>query len=150
MDAASGLGNADILTRTTLKIDGSPSSASLGELVRALQDVPGVLLAEANGATASAVVAHDSGVSTGSLVAAASGAGVHAKIVASPRLTVEAAGPARPRMLGLFLTSAGAVFVTFALANLAMRYSPGNPWTLPVLMAACFVFCATAFSGRVR
>jgi cation transport ATPase len=150
MAGVSGFGSADILTRTTLQIDGSPSSASIAKVVAALQRVPGVLLAEANAVTARATVAHDSGVSTAELVAAAFRAGVRADIVA-PRLVTPKEPIAQPPSLyGLLLLSGAALLVTFGLAGVATRYSPGNPWVVPVLVSACFVFCATAFGGRRR
>jgi cation transport ATPase len=148
MAGVSGFGTADLLTRTTLQIDGSPSGASIAKVVSALQRVPGVLLAEANAGTARAIVAHDSGVSTASLVAAAFRAGVRADVVA-PRVAVpEQSVPKGPPIYGLLLTAGGALLVTFGLAGVATKYSPGNPWVMPVLLAACFVFCATAFGDR--
>jgi cation transport ATPase len=150
MAGGTGFGSADILTRTTLQIDGSPSSASIAQVVAALQRVPGVLLAEANSVTARATVAHDSGVSTGTLIAAAFRAGVRADIVA-PRAVARNERLARSSALyGLVVLAGAALLVTFGLAGTATRYSPGNPWVLPVLVAACFVFCASAFGGRRR
>jgi cation transport ATPase len=150
MAGVAGFGSADILTRTTLQIDGSPSSASIAQVVAALQRVPGVLLAEANSVTARATVAHDSGVSTAALVAAAFRAGVRADIVA-PSLAAQTPPVARlPALYGLILLAGAALLVTFGLAGVATRYSPGNPWVLPVLVSACFVFCATAFGDRRR
>jgi hypothetical protein len=40
------LGSADVLTRTKLQIDGSPSAPSFANVVRALHRMPGVLIAE--------------------------------------------------------------------------------------------------------
>jgi cation transport ATPase len=75
-------GSANILTRTTLQIDGSPSAPSIANVVHALHRVQGVLFAEINAISARAVVAHDPAVSTASLLGAATGAGVRATIVA--------------------------------------------------------------------
>jgi len=71
----------DLLTRTTLQIDGGGSAPSLTLVIQALHRVPGVLMAEMHAASARAVVAHDSAVPAGALLAAASGAGAHARIV---------------------------------------------------------------------
>ncbi len=93
---ASYNGSVDILTRTTLQIDGSLTTPSITHVVHALQRVPGVLLAEINAVSARAVVAHDSAVSTASLLAAAAGAGVRATIVADPRAPAVSAGTSPP------------------------------------------------------
>jgi hypothetical protein len=150
MAGVAGLGSSDILTRTTLQIDGSPSSASVAKVVAALQRVPGVLLAEANAVTARATVAHDSGVSAASLIAAAFRAGVRVDIVA-PRIVARGQSVARrPSLYGLLLLGGGSLLLTFGLAGVATRFGPANPLVIPVLLAACFVFCTTAFGERRR
>jgi hypothetical protein len=60
----------DLLRRTTLQVDGTMAGASLAHVVRALQQVAGVLLAEVPSANARAGVAHDAAVRAKSLVAA--------------------------------------------------------------------------------
>jgi cation transport ATPase len=73
--------DVDLLTRTTLQVDGIPAEASVAQMIRALQKVPGVLLAELNPTQAHAVVAHDAAVLAISLIAAAENAGVRVRIV---------------------------------------------------------------------
>jgi len=79
---APGAGAADLLTRTTLQLEANVSLPSLAGVTRALQRVPGVLLAEVNAAGSRAFVAHDSGVNLESLLEAAARAGVRARIEA--------------------------------------------------------------------
>jgi hypothetical protein len=69
MLAAPGAGDADILTRTTLQMDEGLSMASIAQLIKALQRVPGVLLAEIAAGSARAIVAHDAAVPGASLLA---------------------------------------------------------------------------------
>jgi len=77
---AEGTPTPDGLTRTQLQIhDATP--ASIRHVLRALQRVPGVLLAENRKTTSCAVVAHDSGVAEQSLIAAAAAAGARATVV---------------------------------------------------------------------
>jgi hypothetical protein len=80
----SGAGG-DSLTRTTLQVSQSISIAAIGDVVRALQRVPGVLLADLNPSSARVTVAHDGAVLTSALVSAAKGAGAHATIVSEAR-----------------------------------------------------------------
>ncbi len=79
---------ADLLTHTTLQVDGGGAGASLTHMVRALRRVPGVLLAEVNAANARAVVAHDAAVPATSLIAAAENVGVRLSIVSDTRAPV--------------------------------------------------------------
>jgi len=76
-------GGGDSLTRTTLHVDAAAPAALVAAAVRALQRVPGVLLADLDAATARLVVAHDGAVPVASLVAAATQAGVNARIARS-------------------------------------------------------------------
>lgn len=80
------IGSVDILTRSTLQVDGRLSVPSMTHMIRALHHVPGVLLAEFDHANCRATIAHDSAVSTASLLSAATGAGVRATIVADRRV----------------------------------------------------------------
>jgi copper chaperone CopZ len=93
--SAPGAGTADLLTRTTLQLDANMSIPSMAGVTRALQRVPGVLLAEVNAASSRAFVAHDSGVRLEALLEAAARAGVQARIEA-PRVAISAPRPAVP------------------------------------------------------
>src|SRR5277367_3082644 len=75
----------DLLTRTIIKIDGSMTAPAISRVVQALQHVPGVLLVEADAASACAIVAHDPAVKPEWLLAAVLGAGERATIVAETR-----------------------------------------------------------------
>jgi hypothetical protein len=152
MNAQQG-GSADILTRTTLQMDGSLSPPSIANVVHALQRVPGVLLAEINAAGARAVVAHDSAVSTASLLAAAAGAGERATIVADRGALPISAGTGPPfasipiRRL-LLLVAALALLQAFIGA-----LSPSlakNHVLLPILLAFlwAFVLFSVSFNRR--
>jgi len=85
---------ADLLTRTTLQVDESIAGDSLARLIRALQRVPGVLLAEVNPANARAVVAHDAAVSATALIAAAENVGLHVRLISDTRPPKLADNPA--------------------------------------------------------
>jgi hypothetical protein len=74
-------GGGDSLTRTTLHVDAAASATLVADAVRALQRVPGVLLADLDAATARLVVRHDGAVPVTSLVAAATQAGINAHVV---------------------------------------------------------------------
>ncbi len=92
------VGGPDMLTRTTLRIESAIVSVpSLSEIKRALQRVPGVLLADISGAGDSATLAHDSAVPMTSLLAAVAATGAHATVVAQPQKTpAVSAGVALP------------------------------------------------------
>jgi hypothetical protein len=90
------VGGSDILTRTTLRIDTALSAPGALKMKRALQRVPGVLLAEIDGAGDSATVAHDSAVPMTSLLAAVAATGAHATLVAQPRTPAVSVGVAVP------------------------------------------------------
>jgi copper chaperone CopZ len=129
---APGGGAADQLTRTTLRLDANLSLPSLASVTRALQRVPGVLLAEVNAAGSRAFVAHDSGVKLESLLEAAARAGVLARIEA-PLLAT--AGP-RP-VLGAHtvrFAQLGALamvpLVLFAASSLFIRNGALTHWPI--------------------
>jgi len=79
---APGAGTSDLLTRTTLQLEANVSLPSIARVTRALQRVPGVLLAEVNATGSRAIVAHDSAVNLESLLEATARAGVRARIEA--------------------------------------------------------------------
>jgi hypothetical protein len=126
-----GIGT-DLLTRTTLQLDAGVSADAVREMVRTLQRVPGVLLADL-AASDRAIVAHDAAVPTASLVAAAHRAGVGAHIVAdaasptsdgNPGETVLLRQHARMRRM---VTVTAAVFLALTLietgiTNVAVRH----------------------------
>ncbi len=90
-------------------------------MIRALQRVPGVLLAEVNAATARAVVAHDAAVPATSLIAAAEKAGVHVRIIGDTRAPKLADSPGTPlHSLGSrqLLIAAAAAFIVLTIVDL--------------------------------
>jgi hypothetical protein len=112
-----------LLTRTTLQTFGDASAASLAALVRALQHVPGVLIAELQAAGARVIVMHDSGVPIASFVTAAATAGVRAAIVAPARpvpASPGAAAAAPLQAIGAKHVAAVAVAVIVTMALLEM------------------------------
>ncbi len=141
------LGTSD-LTRTTLQIDGATSAPSVESIVRALQRVPGVLLAEMNAASARAVVAHDGAVAPASLLAAVAAAGNRAQIIADTRPVVPV-GDGRTLML---VRVAGVATVAFVALTLAEVFLPGNDdklRVLPLIMSVFwFLFFAQSFVTR--
>jgi hypothetical protein len=137
---------SDLLTRTTLQFDGTIADATLAPMIRALQRVPGVLLAEVNPATARALVAHDAAVPATSLIAAAQNVGVRVRIVggATP---AAAAGHALSRRSVLgnrrLLVAASLAFLALAIVDALVPNTPPKHWILIVLTAAVWVFFIT-------
>jgi Cu+-exporting ATPase len=146
-------GASDQLTRTTLQIDAALAGPGIAQVIRALQRVPGVLLAEVNAATSRAIVAHDAAVPAASLLAAAAGAGVHARIVAdtrTPATSVDPAGLQRARIRQL-ITFATTAFIALAVIDMLVPASLGKNWLLPVLVSVFWaVFFAEAIIRRRR
>ncbi len=138
----------DDLTRTTLQIDGGTSAPSVESIVRALQRVPGVLLAEMNAASARAVVAHDAAVAPASLLAAVAEAGNHAEIVADTRPVA----PVRDGRKLMLVRIAGVATVAFVALTIAEVLLPGNDdklRALPLVMSVFwFIFFAQSFVTR--
>jgi hypothetical protein len=111
-----------LLTRTTLQTFGDASAPSLAAFVRALQRVPGVLLAELQAAGARVIVMHDAGVPSAAFATAAATAGIRAAIVA-PQAPVAAAGreAAAPlQAIGAKHVAAVAVALVVTMALLEM------------------------------
>jgi cation transport ATPase len=139
---------ADELVRTTLQIEGATSAPSVESIVRALQRVPGVLLAEMNAASARAVVAHDGAVAPASLLAAVASAGNRAQIVTDTRPVV-AVPDGRKLML---VRVAGIATVAFVGLTLVEVFLPGNDdklRVLPLIMSIFwFIFFAQSFITR--
>ncbi len=138
----------DELTRTTLQIDGGASALSVESIVRALQRVPGVLLAEMNAASARAVVAHDAAVAPASLLAAVAEAGNHAAIVSDTRPVA----PVRDGRTLMLVRVAGVATVAFVALTIAEIFLPGNDdklRVLPLIMSVFwFIFFAQSFVTR--
>jgi hypothetical protein len=135
----------DLLTRTTLQLDAGASAEAVREMVRTLQRVPGVLLADLAGGDR-AIVAHDAAVPTAALVAAAHQVGVRAHIVAdapsrtgdgNPGETVVLRQHARMRTM-VTVTAAVFLALTFietGIANITLRHALSM-----ALMASLWVF----------
>jgi hypothetical protein len=131
----------DLLTRTTLQIDASLPAPAIAQAIRALQRVPGVLLAELNSTSTQATVAHDSAVTAASLLAAAQG--VRARIVADTRLLALDATTAQLRAvkdLRRFMVVAAAVFVVQVLVELLVPAGAFKNWLGPSLIWSLWVF----------
>jgi Cu+-exporting ATPase len=132
----SGVG---LLTRTILQIEGVLSVASIAQVTRALQRVPGVLLAEVNSGSARATVAHDDAVTAASLLAAAGGAGVRAKIVPDPATAAPgggAASPQRPAWSEWLPIVVTALFAALALSAILFPDVAFKHWLVPAMMAS--------------
>jgi hypothetical protein len=129
-----------------LQMDDGLSLPSIAQLIKALQRVPGVLLAEIAAGNARAIVAHDAAVSGASLVAAAERAGVHATIISDTRPPAARADPALPvadipnRRL---LTLAAAVLFLLAIGEAMFPRLASNHFLLPILLSSVWAF-ATA------
>jgi hypothetical protein len=135
--------DANLLTRTTLQVDESLPTLSVAQLVRALQRVPGVLLAEIAPGSARAIVAHDAAVPGASLLAAAESAGVHAKIVTDTRASAPIAdrvSPLADAPMQRVLAVAAAVFLGLALGDALILHSAGNRLLLPILLTCVWAF----------
>lgn len=147
-----GEGGVDLLTRTTLQVDGVLSIPLIASVTRALQRVPGVLLAEVNAASSRAIVAHDAAVPTASLVAAAAAAGVHAEIVGETR-TAGNGGSHAVRLHDVSnrnaQTVAGIVFLMLCAIDLVLPESAGKYRLLIALtILLWFFFLAKWIVGR--
>jgi hypothetical protein len=127
-------GADDLLTRTTLQIDGQMSVPAIELAVRALQRVPGVLVAAMDAAAARVVVSHDAGVPAASLLAAVAGSGLRAKFVCdtrAPAIQIQSAlGTARPPNRTLVAVAA-AIFVPVAFAVTFIPGLANNHWLMP-------------------
>ncbi len=136
--------DADLLTRTTLAFDERMAAATLGQMVRALQRVPGVLLAELTASDAHLVVAHDAGVPANALVAAAENAGVDVRIVSDTRGPIARAQPQPARNRNLAIAGA------LAFVALALVKNQGQKHTILIVLTVSLWagFFATSFLRR--
>jgi hypothetical protein len=126
------------------------SDSGVAQLTRALQRVPGVLLAEVHAATSRAIVAHDSGVPIITLLAAVTHAGAKAKIVAPAVAVAEPARRLRQTGTRQILLVATAAFGMLAIFNLLVRGGADKHWVLPVLVWSIGVFYFAAAIARRR
>ncbi len=148
--AAQPLYGTDLLSRTTLQLDGDMSAPSIARVTRALQRVPGVLLAEINSASSRATVAHDSAVTLASLLAAAAGAGAFAQLVAPPAIAVEGALPLDGKRTRRLLSVAMAVAAGFALVDLLFRSTAGQHWLPAALFSLVWILTLAGASAARR
>jgi hypothetical protein len=151
--SAADEGPTDLLTRTTLRLDGGLTSVALAEMVRVLHRVPGVLRAELDAAGARAVVAHDGAVSAYSLVAAAAAAGVRVRIVtamsAAERRDGTQSDPASRRSLVRIVGVSACAFLAAALLDVLTVSHVDARLVLPVIVGAfCVSFVAVLTRSR--
>jgi len=151
----SGTGG-DSLTRTTLQVSHSISIAEIGDVVRALQRVPGVLLADLNPSSARVIVAHDGAVLTSALVSAAKGVGAHATVVSEASAAAPAAGVAivpatdapRPQVRAS-LIAMSAIAAVLICIDVLLPDSPQKRLVLNALVLAVWIcFFAGLFVRR--
>jgi hypothetical protein len=152
--AASDAVRDDGLTRTTLRIGRNLPASSIGQVVHALQRVPGVLTVEADAKNAQAFVAHDAAVPTASLVAAASCAGTTASVVVAPTpasgFSVES-GVAPRGLQRRELTIVGMVAMfALVLIDIAFPDSPNKHWffVMPIVLLWIFVLLRATLTRR--
>ncbi len=145
--------DADLLTRTTLQFDGSVAGDALAQMSRALQRVPGVLLAEVNAANDRADVAHDAAVPATSLVTAAQNVGVHVSLVRdtpAPKLAGNVP-PLRSLWNRQLLVVAAVAFVISAIVDLLIPNLAQKHGILIVLTSSLWAFyLANSFLGQRR
>jgi hypothetical protein len=146
-------GDVDFLTRTTLQMDPGLPLPSIAQLIKTLQRVPGVLLAEIAAGSDRAVVAHDAAVPGASLLAAAERAGVHATIVGGTppaAAVVDTALPVADASNRRLLTLAAALAFVLALCETSFPRLASNHYLLPVLLSSiwAFVIARTIFKRR--
>jgi hypothetical protein len=151
--SAQHIGSVDILTRSTLQVDGSLSVPSVTQMVSALHHVPGVLLAEFDRANGRATVAHDSAVSTDALLAAATGAGVRATIVTDRRVPAASANTIPPSasmpLKRLLPLAAALILFQVVLASVSPSLAK-NHVLLPMVLAfgLGFAFFSVSLARR--
>jgi hypothetical protein len=150
MDTSPG-GGADRLTRTTLQIEGGASATAIADAIRALQRVPGVLLADMHHASTRAVVAHDGAVNTASLVNAVAGAGIRASILAVPRAATENVPAAFSNAaIVRVVVTATLAFAALTLIDLFMPDGADRHWLLPAVSTTLFLFLFARSLGMRR
>jgi hypothetical protein len=154
MNPSNVSGDGDSLTRTTLQIGGSPTEVALAQIVRALQRVPGVLLADLNPSDARVLVAHDGAVPATALVAAASGAGPRASILRGPGAdapvaNAPAAAPGDPARGRHLIAGIAVIGVALVLIDLLLPDSPHKQLILNGLVLGVWIcFFGSIFVRR--
>lgn len=140
----------DGLSHTTLRMGRGLSAASVAEVVRALQRVPGVLTVNADAENAQAFVAHDAGVPMTALVAAANGAGAAAKYAVAANAGATTGGPPqmqhRPILAGVGLVA----MLVVVLIEIAFPNSPDKRWLfiMPVITLWAFMLLRATLVRR--
>jgi hypothetical protein len=139
-----GAANGDLLTRTTLRLEGALSAVSLADLIRSLQRVPGVLVAEANALGDRALLAHDGAVPLSALLAAAATLGVRATVEGSPTAILpipDATAPEAPRLKVRAVTMIGvALFVVLGAIDALVPAIRENRIVSVVLIGSVWSF----------
>jgi hypothetical protein len=146
--------DADLLTRTTLQVDATVAGDTLAQMIRALQRVPGVLLAEVNAADARTIIAHDAAVPASSLIAAAQNVGVHVTVIGDTRIRKPDDNPVTPlhslvnRQL---LIGAATAFIVLTIVNLLVPNATQKHGVLTGLTSLLWaVFLAKSFIAHRR
>jgi hypothetical protein len=148
--AGSGRADADHLTRTTLEIEGGSSPASIAAAIRALQRVPGVLLADMHAASTRAVVAHDGAVDPASFVRAVAGAGIRASIVRETPSFGNASALPGTQFLKMFAASA-LVVLPLTFAAIFFASAAERQWLLPLFsLSYILIFFVRSAIARRR
>jgi hypothetical protein len=143
----------DLLAHTTLHIGEDPTPWTVTQMIHALQRVPGVLVAELDGARVRAIVAHDSAVPEASLIAAAARAGVTATIVATaetPAIGVSSTSPVKARTTRRRVIGAATAFVGLTVLNALLSSSAQNHWLLTVLLLTTWVLLFASLIVRKK
>lgn len=138
MEAARPGAYGDMLTRTTLRFGRGFAASSIGQVVVALQRVPGVLTVEADAVNAQALVAHDGAVPFESLFAAANSIGGVAAVVTDP-----CAATANPVLYGKhrrIKSVAVAAILAVVVIDLTFPNTPEKRWLLMVPAAVLWAF----------
>jgi hypothetical protein len=146
-------GSGDSLTRTTLQIAGESSGALIGDVLRALKHVPGVLLADINPLKNRVIVAHDGAVPVTALLSAATAAGARATVVsdASPAATLPSAARRAPARAVSLIVAMVAVALALVCAQLLLPDTPPKHLIINALVIATWVcFFASVYVRRNR
>jgi hypothetical protein len=123
----------DFLTRTALRLGRCPATASVAQVVHALQRVPGVLTVAFDTVNAGVLVAHDAAVPLASLVAAVNSVGESATVVAD---SVDAAAPTdAPSIFGKLRQIKGAAVLAILVVIVIDMTFLNSPAKIPLFLA---------------
>jgi copper chaperone CopZ len=145
----------DGLSRTTLSIGRGLPASSIGQIVQALQRVPGVLTVDADAEKAQAFVAHDAAVPAAALVAAASRAGAAANVVATTSAAVApdatGVGPQKMQRHPLLAAVGLAAMLAVILIDIALPNNPEKRWffVAPVILLWAFILVRASLTRRL-